>query len=137
MAPAVGTRLPDLVRTLDVVALVAYAGATWDWFRTHYDAVAVAEAELPGPIVDGQQLGAMLAAQAMAGLPAGSWPQSMTFRFAGMVFAGETVTVTGQVTAVAGGLVTLTQRVTTDAGTVAIDDATTVVRIPDGADGDA
>lgn len=128
--PEPGAPLPDLVRTLDVVALVAYAGATWDWYRTHYDAEAIGEAGLPGPLVDGQQLGAMMAAHALAGLPAGSWPESMDLRFAGMVFAGETVTVSGTVTAVQDGRVTLSQRVTTDAGTVAIRDATTVVRLP-------
>lgn len=133
--PTVGDHLPDLVRTLDVVALVAYAGATWDWYRTHYDAVAVADAKLPAPLVDGQQLGAMLAAHAMAGLPAGSWPASMGFRFAGMVFAGETVTVSGEVTEVSGGLVTLAQRIITDAGTVAIEGATTTVRLPRGGRG--
>jgi acyl dehydratase len=130
--PAIGTRLPDLVRTLDTVALVAYAGATWDWYRTHYDATAVAQAALPAPIVDGQQLGAMLAAHGLAGLPPGSWPTEMAFRFSGMVFAGETVTVEGHVTAVDDDVVTLVQRVTTDVGTVAIQDATTRVRVPKG-----
>lgn len=133
---APGTVLPDLVRTLDAVALVAYAGATWDWYRTHYDPTAVAEAGLPAPIVDGQQLGAMLAAHALAGLPAGSWPTAMEFRFSGMVFAGETVTVSGTVTAVDGALVTVTQRISSDAGTTAIDGATTIVRLP-GAEGAA
>lgn len=125
-----GDRLPDLVRTLDAVSLVAYAGATWDWYRTHYDAVAVAAADLPAPIVDGQHLGALLAAHALAGLPPGSWPTSMAFRFAGMVFAGETVTVSGEVVEAEGEMVTLTQRITTDSGTVAIDGARTTLRLP-------
>lgn len=129
--PDAGDVLPDLVRTLDVVVLVAYAGATWDWYRTHYDARAVAEANLPAPLVDGQQLGAMLAAHALAGMPAGSWPETMDLRFSGMVFAGETVTVSGTVTAVEVGRVTITQRIDTDAGTTAIRDAVTVVRLPE------
>ncbi len=131
-APSVGTELPPFTRHLDSVTLVAYAGATWDWYATHHDADAAAEAGLPSPIVDGQQLGAMLAAQALAGLPPGSWPTRMAFRFSAMVFAGETATVTGTVTAAWDGLVTITQQITTDAGTVAIRGAETVVRLPAG-----
>lgn len=131
---SIGTALPDLVRTLDSVSLVAYAGATWDWYRTHHDLTAATEVGLPAPVVDGQQLGALLAAHALAGAPAGVWPVEMDFRFRGMVFAGETVTVSGRVSDVDDdtGLVTVTQRIDTDAGTTAISGATTVLRRPGG-----
>lgn len=128
--PTVGAVLPAVTRRLDSVALVSYAGATWDWYVTHHDTDAAAAAGLPAPIVDGQQLGAMLASHALAALPAGSWPERMDFRFSGMVLAGDTVTVTGTVTAVEDGLVAITQQITTDSGTVAIRDATTTVRLP-------
>ena len=134
---AVGDELPEFVRLLDSVALVAYAGATWDWYATHHDADAAIAAGLPAPIVDGQQLGAMLAAHALAGLPTGSFPERMDFRFSGMVFAGETATVSGVITALGEGTATITQQITTDAGTMAIRGAETTVRLPsDATEGD-
>ena len=63
--PRIGYRLPDLERPLGIVDLVMYAAATWDWYRWHYDATAAADAHLPGPLVDGQMLGALLARHAL------------------------------------------------------------------------
>lgn len=101
----------DLVRVLDMPALVAYAGATWDWYRTHYDAQAAAAAELPAPIVDGQLLGALLAEHAQDWAGPGARVTRMAFRFAAMVFAGDEVRVTGRVTEEHGAEVTLEQDV--------------------------
>lgn len=84
----------DLVRRLDSVALVAYAGATWDWYRTHHDAEAAAAVGLPRPIVDGQMLGALLAEHAQELLGPRARIRAMRFRFASMVFSGDTVRVT-------------------------------------------
>lgn len=98
--PATSDRQPlraargDLVRTLDSAALVAYAGATWDWYRTHHDAEAAAAAGLPRPIVDGQLLGALLAEHAQDLLGPRARIRAMRFRFAAPVFSGETVRVT-------------------------------------------
>ena len=54
---AVGDTVPPLERTINLTDMVAYAGATWDWHKLHYDAAYVAEKKLPGPIVDGQVYG--------------------------------------------------------------------------------
>lgn len=110
--PAVGQALPVLRRTLELPDLVAYAGATWDWYRTHYDPEAVRAAQLPAPIVDGQMLGALLAEHAQDWAPPRARLTALEFRFAAMVFAGDTVEVSGTVAEVDGDRVVLDQRVT-------------------------
>ena len=93
----VGAAVPLLERTIDLASMVAYAGATWDWNRLHYDTAFLAERGLDRPVVDGQMLGALLAEQAMDWLGAGAFPTRMAFRFRSMVFAGDTVRVEGVV----------------------------------------
>lgn len=119
----------DVVRTLDAATLVAYGGATWDWYRTHYDAVAVAAAGLPAPIVDGQLLGALLAEHAQDWAGPRARIARMAFRFASMVFAGETVRVTATSVQREGATVTLTQDVLVGERQ-AIRQATTVLEVP-------
>ncbi len=110
-----GERLPALEQKLDLVDLVMYAAATWDWYRWHYDAAAARESGLPGPLVDGQMLGALLARQALAWAGPRARVRRMSFRFSSMVFAGDTVRCDGEVMKVAEAeaatLVTLAQRV--------------------------
>lgn len=131
---AKGSSLPELECTLDAAALVAYAGATWDWYRTHYDAEAVAAAGLPKPVVDGQMLGALLARQAQDWAGSRARIRKMSFRFASMVFVGETVRVTGRVTSVEDGEedmqhITIDQQVLVG-GRLAVNPATTVIDMP-------
>src|SRR5262245_4044326 len=108
---SVTTALPPLERTLDMTYLVAYAGATWDWYATHYDPAAVAAAGLLGPLVDGQMLGALLAEQALDAAGPGAQVRRMGFRFKSMGFADATVRVEGSVESVAGQRVRLAQRI--------------------------
>ena len=103
--------VPPLETTITLADMVAYAGATWDWHRLHYDAAYVAERGLPGPVVDGQVFGALLARQLRAGLGPGARLRRMTIRFASPVYAGETVRCCSTVTGTDGGLVTLDCRV--------------------------
>ncbi len=82
-----------LTRDHDVtlIDMVAYSGATWDWHRMHYDADWARAAGFPGPVLDGQQLGAWLAAllQEAAGP---EWRLAeMAFRFAHTVHPGDVV----------------------------------------------
>ena len=130
--PRVGDRLPDLERTLGIVDLVMYAAATWDWYRWHYDAKAAAEANLPGPLVDGQMLGALLARHALEWAGPRARIRRMRFRFASMVFAGDVVRCESTVTAVTPGTtavsVSLAQRVLVG-DRAAIDDATCELEI--------
>ena len=45
---AVGDVVPPLERPIDLTDMVAYAGATWDWHKLHYDAEYAAAKKLPG-----------------------------------------------------------------------------------------
>ncbi|MEV6162038.1 MaoC/PaaZ C-terminal domain-containing protein [Streptomyces sp. NPDC052052] len=106
-----GSVVPPLRRDFPLSRMVAYAGATWDWHRLHYDTAYVTERGLPAPVVDGQVLGALLAEQLQRWLGPQCALRTLHFRFAQPVFAGESVLCTGRVTAVDGDLVTVEQRV--------------------------
>jgi acyl dehydratase len=106
-----GEKLPVLERRLELADLVIYAGATWDWYRMHYDPEIIARFGLPGALVDGQMLGALLAEHALDWAGPRAFIHRMAFRFKSMVFAGDTVRCEGEVSAVEGSRVTLTQRV--------------------------
>ena len=95
----VGMPTPTLRRTLDLVRMIAYAGATWDWARLHYDPAYVAERRLPGPVIDGQMLGALLSETLIEWLGPRAFVRKLNFRLRAMVFAGDTVRCEGQVTA--------------------------------------
>lgn len=77
--------------TIGLADMVAYAGATWDWHRLHYDAAYLAEKQLAAPVVDGQVFGALLAAQAQDWAGPGWRLAELDFTFRNLVFAGERV----------------------------------------------
>ncbi|MFI6709376.1 MaoC/PaaZ C-terminal domain-containing protein [Nonomuraea sp. NPDC050478] len=106
-----GAEVPPLERTIDLRAMVAYAGATWDWHRLHYDPDYLAPRGLPAPVVDGQVFGALLAEQVQDWFGPRAFVRRLHFRFKNLVFAGETVRCVGRVTAVEGGVVQVEQRV--------------------------
>ncbi len=97
---AVGDQVPALERTIGLPDMVAYAGATWDWHRLHYDTEYVAQKKLPGPIVDGQVYGALLVEMLQDWLGPQSFVSGLDFTFRNLVFAGETLRCTGEVTEV-------------------------------------
>lgn len=92
--PAVGGTLPPLERTIDLVSMVAYAGATWDWHRMHYDRDFVAAKGFDAPVVDGQVFGALMVEALQDGLGPRARVRTLDFRFRSMVHAEETVRVT-------------------------------------------
>ncbi|MEO6821103.1 MAG: MaoC/PaaZ C-terminal domain-containing protein [Candidatus Nanopelagicales bacterium] len=112
---SVGDVVPALDRTITLPDMVAYAGATWDWHRLHYDPAYLAQKKLPAPVVDGQLFGALLAEQLQDWLGPAAVLRRLHFRFKNLVFAGETVRCTATVAvvdAVGGGtLVTVTSQV--------------------------
>lgn len=131
----IGDALPPVVRHLDEVRLVAYAGATWDWHRLHHDGAWVSGRGLPGTVVDGQLFGALLAAQVQDAFGPTARLVRMSLRFNAMVFAGETVTVSGEVASIEqrdGGVseLAVVHTIASDAGTVAVKDARTTVWVP-------
>jgi acyl dehydratase len=88
---ATDTELAPLERTITLTDMVAYAGATWDWHRMHYDPDFLAERRLPAPVVDGQLFGALLTEQIQDALGPRAFVRRLHLRFKNPVFAGETV----------------------------------------------
>ena len=103
--------IANLERAITLVDMIAYAGATWDWHRLHYDPAYIAERNLPGPVVDGQVFGAYLCEQLLDHFGPTSWVRKIAFQFTSMVFAGETVTVSAQITEDRGNEVSVTQQI--------------------------
>jgi acyl dehydratase len=87
---------PALERTITLTDMVAYAGATWDWHRLHYDHEFLEAAGIPKPVVDGQMLGALMAEQILDHYGPRAFITHLSFRFRSMVFAGDTVRVEGE-----------------------------------------
>lgn len=110
-AIAVGDVVPPLVRTITLTDMVAYAGATWDWHKLHYDVEYVASKNLPGPIVDGQVYGALLVEMLQDWLGPQSFVRRLDFAFRNLVFAGETLRCTGEVSEVGDGEITVAMTV--------------------------
>ena len=115
--------MPTLERTIGLTDMVAYAGATWDWHKLHYDAAYVAEKKLPGPIVDGQVYGALLVEMLQDWLGPQSFVHELEFTFRNLVFAGETLRCSGTVASVGDDRISV--------------DMTVVVVADDGTDGRA
>lgn len=97
---SVGDAVPPLERTIRLTDMVAYAGATWDWHKLHYDTEYVRAKQLPGPILDGQVYGALLVEQLQDWLGPQSFVRELEFTFRNLVFAGETLRCQGTVTEV-------------------------------------
>jgi acyl dehydratase len=127
----VGTEVPPLMRTIALADMVAYAGATWDWHRLHYDRDWLVAHGLDEPVVDGQLFGALLAEALQDWLGPRAVLRELHFRFRELVVAGETVRCTGRVTKVDGGLVTVDQQVEVvgDRARVAVAPAGAVVEL--------
>ena len=124
---------PALAHTIGLIDAVAYAGATWDWHRLHYDPAYAAGLGLDSPVADGQMLGALLARQVLDHLGSRAFLRTIDFRFKSMVSVGETVRCTAEAVGseeVDGGvLVTFDQRMTVDGRSI-IDGARAQVFVP-------
>jgi acyl dehydratase len=91
--PAGAEALPDLVRTFTLTDLVGYGAATWDWHRLHYDDAYARAAGLPGPVVDGQLWGALMARQVLDRIGPTGRLRRLAVRYRGVVTVGEKVTL--------------------------------------------
>jgi len=107
IAPQVGDRMPVLEKTAGPADLVAYAGATWDWHRMHYDVEFAASKKLPAPIVDGQEYGAWFVQALQDWLGPRCFVRTLEFSFRSLMFAHETMRCEGVVTGVEGDEVTV------------------------------
>ena len=128
----VGQQVATLERKLDLVRMIAYAGATWDWARLHYDPAYVAERKLPAPVVDGQMLGALLSEALLDWLGPRALIHKLSFRLRAMAFAGDTLRCEGEVRGLTAEkqyrLLTVAQRVCVGARLVA--DGAADIRLP-------
>lgn len=106
-----GDAIPAFERTIAQPDMVAYAGATWDWHRLHYDPAYAGEVGFPKPVVDGQMFGALLAEQLLDWLGPRAFITHLAFRFRSPVLAGDTVRCEGEVVEVEDGHVRVAQRV--------------------------
>ncbi|OLT37670.1 hypothetical protein BJF79_29165 [Actinomadura sp. CNU-125] len=111
MTHRTGDAVPPLERTIGLPDMIAYAGATWDWYRLHYDPEFARTAGLPGPVVDGQVFGALLVEQIQDWLGPRCFVHRLGFAFKAPVFAGETVRCEGTVAAAGDGFLDLDLRV--------------------------
>jgi acyl dehydratase len=123
-----GEKLPALEHTLTLVDLVLYGAATWDWNRMHYDVEQARRLNLPAPVIDGQEFGALLARAALEWAGPRAFLKRLALRMTAMAFAGDTLRVEGEVKEIRDSSVVLTQRLTCGERLVA--EATTELRLP-------
>jgi acyl dehydratase len=95
-----GDALPEQAHTFTEVDLVAYAAATWDWHRLHYDKAHAHSKHLPGVLIDGQAFGAVFAREAMRWAGPQAFIQRMALKMKSMAFAGDHLVARGQVKAI-------------------------------------
>jgi len=101
MTPELGQSLTPVERRQTLVDMVAYAGATWDFYGLHYDPQFIARAGVPGPVVDGQLFGALFVELIQDSLGPQTFVRELSFSFRNLMFAGETVRCEGTVVDVA------------------------------------
>lgn len=94
-----GISIPGFDRRMDQTAMVAYAAATWDWHRLHYDDELAKSLGFAAPIVDGQVFGALMAECVQDWLGPDVALRTLSFRFKTPVTAGTTVRCDGQTVA--------------------------------------
>ena len=94
----VGDQVPVLTKHCTLTSMIAYAGATWDWHRLHYDHEYLESKGLAAPVVDGQVFGAYVVQAIQDWLGESAFISELDFRYAGLVFAEEHVQVSGEVT---------------------------------------
>ena len=107
----VGDQVPVLTKHCTLTSMIAYAGATWDWHRLHYDHEYLESKGLAAPVVDGQVFGAYVVQAIQDWLGESAFISELDFRYAGLVFAEEHVQVSGEVTEVSSTEVSLSLKI--------------------------
>ena len=130
----IGQLLPPLERTLTLPMLVAYAGATWDWHRYHYDQGFSQTIGHPAPFVDGQLFGGLLAKLVLDWAGPDAMLRKLRLRYRAVIYTGERVTCHGRVAGLeerdGRSLVVCELRVETGDGRVVVDSACAEVELP-------
>jgi len=107
----IGDQVPLLTKHCTLTSMIAYAGATWDWHRLHYDLDYLKDKGLKAPVVDGQVFGAYVVQAIQDWLGESAFISELDFRYAGLVFAEEHVQVSGEVTEVTSAGVSLSLKI--------------------------
>lgn len=94
---AAGQDLPELRKSVGLTQMVAYAGATWDFHRYHYDTEYTKSVGMAGPIADGQMFGAYLAQMLLDWAGSDALIKKMAMKYKSLVIAGEEVVCWGRV----------------------------------------
>lgn len=110
------SRLPETAPsarelTIGIADMIAYAGATWDWHRLHYDPEYLAEKGLSRAVVDGQVFGAVVAAQVQDWAGPAWRVAELDLTYRNLVLAGERIRCEAEVVAGASDRVELRHRV--------------------------
>ncbi len=108
---SVGDQVPAITKHCTLTSMIAYAGATWDWHRLHYDHEYLKSKGLSAPVVDGQVFGAYVVQAIQDWLGEGAFISELDFRYAGLVFAEEQVQVSGEVTGVSDSEISLSLKI--------------------------
>jgi acyl dehydratase len=95
-----GDVLPRLEKRVDVLRAVAYAAATWDFHRYHYDPQFVVGLGLERPFADGQMFGGFLAQMVNNWAGVNAFIRKLNLTYISIVPLGETVSCEGEVSAV-------------------------------------
>ncbi len=93
----VGEKMPSLVKHCTMKSMVAYAGATWDWHRIHYENEYLKARGIDHPVVDGQVFGAYAVQAIQDWLGPKAFVSSLDFRFTQLVYANEIVRCDGEI----------------------------------------
>ncbi|MBI3328848.1 MAG: hypothetical protein HYZ81_19360 [Nitrospinae bacterium] len=130
----IGQSLPPLERIITLPMMVAYAGATWDWHRYHYDQAVAKAMGQPAPFVDGQMFGGLLAKLVLDWAGPDAMLRKLRLRYRGMVYAGERVICQGQVSRIeerdGRSLVVCELRIEAGDGRTGVDSASAEVELP-------
>lgn len=129
----VGQELPELRKHIGSVQLVAYAAATWDLFRYHYDVEFAKSQGMAAPIADGQMFGAYLAQLILDWAGPNAFLRRLSMRYKSLVHPGDEVSCGGRVSAVdrEAGMVTLELGVRARDGRDVVAPASAVVELRD------
>lgn len=93
----VGQLLPELKKPVSLVGMVAYAAATWDLHRYHYDLGFAKSRGMPAPIADGQMFGAYLAQLVLDWAGPNAFLRNLRFRLQSLVHPGDELTCWGRI----------------------------------------
>ncbi len=111
---ALGDAMPVVEHRITAAGLMAYGASTWDWHRMHYDSDYARAHGLPGVVLDGQAYGAYFASAAMGWLGPRAFIRKLSFKMRSMTVPGDTLRCEGEVTAVEGDTITVSQRLMVD-----------------------